>query len=161
MGHPWLESRYIYNTSLLIIINNCFINFKIYILVKLCQSSLSVILFWLWFLICNYLWYLHIQVCPVSWFLLNKIKSNQIKQALDLSCRSRDAIRLHNACFDNLLNSGHYFKMVTNSDPFSIIRCEQHLMIGKREIGRKAEDLGCKAVGGRYTQKAVDFRQKR
>ena len=79
MGHPWLESRYIYNTSLLIIINNCFIIFKIYILVKLCQSSLSVILFWLWFLICNYLWYLHIHVCPVSWFLLNKIKikSNQ------------------------------------------------------------------------------------
>ena len=84
-----------------------------------------------------------------------------LEQALDLSCRSRDAIRLHNACFDNLLNSGHDLIMVANSDQTSIRRCEQHPMIGKREIGQKAEDLDCKSVGGRCTQKAVDFRRKR
>ena len=31
-------------------------------------------------------------------------------------------------------------------------------MIGKREIVKIAEDLDSKAVGGRCTQKAVDFR---
>ena len=89
------------------------------------------------------------------------LKIGRIPTKLGELTGMRDAFRLHNACFDNLLNCGHYHIMVANNDPISIRRCEQHPMIGKREIGQKAEDLGRKAVGGRCTQKAVDFRLKR
>ena len=36
--------------------------------------------------------------------------------------------------------------MVANSDQISLRRCKQHPMIGKGEIGQKAEDLDYKAV---------------